>query len=133
MSAPEPAVSVLRLRTEIDSESLPAAASIELLARVSAATTVSLPAAAATVALVAPLERCRESAPLAKSTLMSFAVEARTTVSLDESSLDPKPLMEVLPTTLLKVRLLILIIIRHYRNLINKCLACLIMNSMLIS
>ena len=82
LSAPEPAVRVLRLATEREMESSPAAASIELFARVRAATTVSLPPAAATVALVAPLERDRESAPAAKSTFMSFAVELKMTVSL---------------------------------------------------
>ena len=103
MSLPEPAVRVLRLATESETESSPAAASMELLARVRAAITVSDPAAAEIVALVAPLERERESEPPAKSTLMSFAVDEKTTVSFYVSSDDPKPLTEVFPTTFLKV------------------------------
>ena len=70
---------VLPLRTEIESESSPRPASIELLARVSAAITVSLPPAAAIVAFVAPFARVSESAPSAKVTLMSEAVEEKTT------------------------------------------------------
>ena len=57
VSAPEPAKIVLPLSTETESESSPSADSIELLDKVRAATTVSLPPAAAIVALVAPLER----------------------------------------------------------------------------
>ena len=96
---------VLPLRTEIDSESSPAPASMELLARVRAATTVSLAPAAAIVALVAPLERSKESAPSAKVTLMSLAVEPKTTESAPVSSVDADPLIDVFPTTLLKVRM----------------------------
>ena len=106
LSAPEPPLRLLPLKTEIDSESSPSPAATELEARVNAATTVSLPPAARTVAPVAPLANDRESVPSAKETLTSEAEELKTTVSFEVSVVPPEdaPTTEVLTTALLKVR-----------------------------
>ena len=80
---------VLPLKTEIEIESVPAAASIDDPATVRVAKIESLPPPAAMVALVAPLDRVRESLPSAKEILMSFAVDAKTTESLAVSSVPP--------------------------------------------
>ena len=89
LSAPDPAEMVLPLKTEIESESSPAAEEIELPARVRAAITVSLPPAATTVAAVPPLARDSESEPSAKSISISLAEALKTTVSLSASREEP--------------------------------------------
>jgi hypothetical protein len=106
LSAPEPPFRLLPLRTEIESESAPSPASIELPARVRAAITVSFPAAPAIVAPLAPLLKERESLPAAKETLTSVAEELNTTVSLAVSLVPPLEAlaMEEPITALLKVR-----------------------------